>query len=94
MNSAQNELLTKIKGAVFNSQHLHVADKRRVACIFYNPFKQNGPNYSDGFQASEFIDALPPNYSEITKQRILDIMEVIAMLAHCDEKCPSVTTKT
>lgn len=83
MNAEYNELLDKIKAAVFNPQHIGVSDKRRVACIFYDLFKQKGPNYADGFQTSEFIDALPSNYSESTKETILNIIEVTAMLPYC-----------
>jgi hypothetical protein len=85
LNSTSNEILKKIKLAVFNPQYIHIADERRVACIFYNSFKQNGPNYPDAFRPSLITEALPPGYSEDTKKRIRDIAEVVATLSHCDE---------
>lgn len=82
MNSEYNELLDKIKVAVFNPQNIHIADERRVACIFYNLFKQKGPVYADGFQASEFTDALPHYYSKNSKAMIRNIIEEAELEKH------------
>jgi hypothetical protein len=83
MNSAENELLNKIIAAVSNPEHIGVDDKRRVACIFYKLFKQKGPIYADTFDTPLILDALPSNYSESTKETILNIIEVTAMLPYC-----------
>jgi hypothetical protein len=72
MNSAENVLLNKFKDAVRNHEQIHVLDERRVVCIFYNLFKQNGR--LDVEEIDRVIKGLPSEYSD-------DIAYVISMLA-------------
>jgi hypothetical protein len=81
--SAQKDLLNKIKEAVRNHETMHVLDERRVVCIFYKLYKQNGSIDLD--DVDTIIKALPSDYAEDTKETIYDIAYFIEMLAYCDE---------
>jgi hypothetical protein len=78
----QNELLNKIKEVVRNPPTIHILDQRRVACIFYNLFKENGR--IDLGDIDMIMSGLPYEYSEYTKETIHDIPYLIQLLASCD----------
>jgi hypothetical protein len=74
-----NELLDEIELAVSNKAHLHVEDKRRVACIFFKLFKDGKFNL---VEVERTVEALP-EYSESSKDTINQIAFVIDALDHC-----------
>jgi hypothetical protein len=75
-----NELLEQIKTAATNTFHLNAEDKRRVVCIFYELFKQGKFNSGD---VEDTIEALPKEFTNVTKFQLHDIAFVIDALAYC-----------
>jgi hypothetical protein len=51
-----NELVDEIELAVSNKAHLHVEDKRRIACIFFKLFKDGKFNLCE---VERTVQALP-----------------------------------
>lgn len=74
-----NELLDEIELAVSNKAHLHVEDRRRIACIFYKLFKDEKFNLAE---VERTVDALS-EYSKSSKDTINEIAFVIDALDHC-----------
>lgn len=75
-----NELLEQIRIAATNPFHLNVEDKRRVVCTFYKLFKQGKFDFGD---VEDTIEALPKEFTNVTKLELHDIAFVIDALAHC-----------
>jgi hypothetical protein len=74
-----NELLDEIELAVSNKAHLHVEDKRRIACIFFKLFKDGRFKLADVERTVEGL----PEYSKSSKDTINQIASTIEMLAYC-----------
>ena len=74
-----NELLDEIELAVSNKAHLHVEDKRRIACMFFKLFKEGKFNLGE---VEKIIEVLP-EYSKSSKDIINEIAFVIDALDHC-----------
>jgi DeoR/GlpR family transcriptional regulator of sugar metabolism len=74
-----NELLDEIELAVSNKAHLHVEDKRRIACIFFKLFKDGKFNLCE---VERTVEALP-EYSKSSKDIINEIANTIDSLAYC-----------
>lgn len=74
-----NKLLDEIELAVSNKAHLHVEDKRRIACIFFKLFKDGKFNLGE---VESTVDALP-EYSKSSKDIINEIANTIDSLAYC-----------
>jgi hypothetical protein len=74
-----NELLDEIELAVSNKAHLHVEDKKRIACIFFKLFKEGKFNLRE---VERTVEALP-QYSKSSKDMINEIAFVIDALDHC-----------
>ena len=64
-----NRLLDEIELAVSNKAHLHVEDKRRIACIFFKLFKDGR---FDLGEVEGTVEALP-EYSKFSKDIINEI---------------------
>jgi len=74
-----DELPDEIELAVSNKAHLHIEDKRRIACIFFKLLQKRNLDLGDVETA---VDALP-GYSESSRDIIKQIASVIDMLAYC-----------
>jgi hypothetical protein len=74
-----NEILDEIELAVSNKAHLHVEDKRRIACIFFGLLQKGKFDLGD---IEGTIDALP-EYSKSSKDTIKQIAFVIDLLTCC-----------
>lgn len=71
-------ILTKIESAVINKAHIHPSDEKRVTRIFFDVIQQEKWYGMDEVQI--VVNSLSPQFSEFTKERILDIANVILNL--------------
>ena len=74
----KNELLDEIELPISNKTHLHVEDKRRIACIFFKLFKDGKFNLGE---VERTVEALP-EYSKSSKDIINEIANTIDSLVY------------